>query len=269
MSLVTASLLMRKEKHHLGWYIILIALLASMAISFSRTYWLALGIGLLFLKYKHSWKRWLTVSAGASACLALLFIAVNASASGGKSLGLELIGLRFGSIVRPAEEVSAATRAALLQPIKQLIVASPIFGTGLGASVTYTPAQMGQSPYLSPSALNQFTSMITTTEFDWGYLEMLAELGSVGAILFLSVVGGSIALLLGRIRAVSDYHDFYVGLMAGLISFHVMTITMPALFHVFGIFFLTLVTAIALKSHSLLDDVLKILYRIFRRSYIQ
>lgn len=252
--LLISSLLMKKEKHHKLWWAMLIFGIFILILNFSRIYFLALIIGLIVLKYKHNFKNWIFVSATVGVITLLLFTSTSLAASGGASTGLDLLGLRIASISRPETEASALTRMTLLEPIFMMIRQHPITGSGLGSRIIFI------DPVKSAT--------LSSPHFDWGYLELWVELGLFGLTSFLSVIFYCIFLLIKKIRAVSNYHDFYVGLLAGCVSFLVMNITSPALFHVLGIFYFVFVITIAIKPHTLLEDIVKILYKIFHRNII-
>lgn len=250
-TLLISSLLMRDEKHHKLWRFFLILSLLILVLNLSRTYFLALGIGLVVLKYKHATKRWLAVSGTVVLFSFLLLTSTSLLASGGASAGLELVGVRFGSILAPTTETSTYTRTALLDPIFLLIREHPIVGSGLGATITF----------FDPIRLHN----INTGQFDWGYLELLAEIGILGLLSFLAIVGVILYELVIKIESLSDYHDFYVGMLGGVIALLAMTATAPALFHALGIFYLVIALTVAIKPISIFDKILTYLYRTFHR----
>lgn len=249
--LMISSLLMRDEKHNRMWYVFLALALLVLVLDFSRTYLLALAVGFLILMYKHKAKNWLRITTISASIFLGIFFAINILSSGFTSTGLELLGVRIASIGNPAIETSAYTRMALLEPIGDLISKNPLLGAGLGASVSF----------IVPNTYE----FLTTTEFDWGYLELLTELGMFGFLSFLAILILALYELVIKIQSLSDYHDFYVGLLAGLGSLLVMTVTSPALFHVFGIFYLTIVLVMAMKHIDVFERTLQILYRVFNR----
>ncbi|KKQ28130.1 MAG: hypothetical protein US42_C0002G0085 [Candidatus Magasanikbacteria bacterium GW2011_GWC2_37_14] len=249
--LLITSLLMRDERHHKMWRVIRFFALTIFCLNFSRTYFLALGAGLIILKYKHSFIKWLRECFTVVILLSLIFISVNFIASGGNSLGLELVGLRAQSLINPEIELSSNTRMLILPVINTLILIHPIIGSGLGATVTFFD--------------NNIFNTVTTSNFDWGYLEMWAELGIFGALLLVALYLFVAAILIMKIKTIPDWHDFDVGLLAGIVAFLVMNITMPALFHVYGILFLLLVLTLALKNTTVYEQTTKTLYKVFNR----
>jgi len=249
--LIICALLMRNEKHNRMWRFLFFSGTIVLALNFSRAYLLGFIVGLLFLKYKHLLRRWFIVSLWSIAMMILIFMSINIASSMGKSLGLEIAGVRIGSMVLPETEISTNTRTVLLSPIFAMIKAHPIIGSGLGATLTY---------------INPYTyAQITTRHFDWGYLEMLAELGLFGSLALLLVVIVLIHELIKKIRSISDYHDFYIGLLGGIIALLITNITAPALYHVLGIFYLAFVMAFVGKPITIFDEVVTTLYRIFNK----
>jgi len=249
--LIIMSLLMRDEKHHPMWRILYMFGALILALNLSRAYLLGLFAGTIILLYKHTFKRWIKEAVWAAAMFMLIFIGVNAISSGGSQFGLDILGLRASSLVDPSIEQSSTTRLALLPPIFDLIREHPVIGNGLGSTISY-----------SDPITNNYTK---TKHMDWGYLEMIAELGIVGLLYFLILVGFVLFEFYKKIYLSSDYHDFHVGLIAGFVSLMIINITTPALFHVFGIFYLIFMTAFIAKPLEAVNHLTIILYRIFNK----
>ncbi len=249
--IIIVSLLMRDEKHHYMWRFMFFCGAIIVSLNFSRAYFLGFGIALLFLMYKHTIKRWIRVSLWSIAMIILVFASINILSSMGHSLGLEIAGLRINSFVQPETEISTNTRMALLDPILHTISQSPILGVGLGSAVTY----------IDPYTFDQ----ITTRQYDWGYFEMIVELGIIGTLIYLILIFALILALIKNIRKISDYHDIYIGFFGAIIALLVINITTPALIHVFGIAFFAFVIAFAIKPITFFDEVVTLLYRVFNK----
>ncbi|MFA5211012.1 MAG: O-antigen ligase family protein [Patescibacteria group bacterium] len=249
--LFISSLLMRNEKHNKMWRVFFIAAALILILNFSRAYFLGICCGFLILKYKHKLSRWLKVSLWSVLITIILFVSILFISSFGKSFGLELLGFRFESMFTPEIETSTNTRMVKLDPILNLIQNNPVFGVGLGAEISY---------------LNPYTFlMVNEKHFDWGYLEMIAELGSITTFLFIVFYFYLIFELIKKIRLVSDYHDAYIGLLAGLCSLLIINITTPVLFHALGIFYLSLAIVFIMKPITLYEEIVTIIYRIFNK----
>lgn len=210
----------------------LASLLFILANNLTRIYIVGLSIGILVLFTIKNWKRWLTVSITCAISFFLIFIATHTIASRGQSYGLEIFGLRLQSIASPQMEDSSLSRLLLLPKILEKIKLHPLIGEGLGDTVTvYSPI---------------FKNNITTTNFDWGYLEILAEMGLLGLIIW-------ITLLVYIAQAIiKNPHQFTKQFSISiLLSFLAINITSPALFHVFGSLLLIILISHFNLKHNL------------------
>lgn len=223
--LVLAAYTIRRENiPHLWWY--QLSALFVLTLNFTRIYILAVVVGLLVLVIHHSFVRWLSTSIQIGATTLLMFSSLFLITSHGNSLGLDVLVGRASGVISPGVEVSGITRLALLPDIMHTITQHPFIGSGLGATVTY------QDPVQNRE--------VTRTQFDWGYLEMLAELGIIGLTIFL--------LFLIHILIATAKHAYqspvhaapYRGLFAGGIALCIINITTPSLFYGFGILFFVL-----------------------------
>ncbi len=194
---------------------ILLILLAILSVNLTRSYMLALAVVYIALFQVKNWKRWLVVTALSAILFVSIFTGVHLAASRGQSLGWELFGLRLQSITSPHIEDSSLSRLLLLPKILDKIKAHPVIGEGLGDTVTvYSPV---------------FKQTITTPHFDWGYLEIIAEMGIVGLILW-----G--ALLVHLMRQHIHFDRWIIGSVAALL---VINFTAPAVFHVLAVIWFT------------------------------
>lgn len=224
--LVLAAYLMynyetNRREQKLWW--MMLACLMILALNFSRIYFGALALGFLLFFSKKIFKQWLIVSSISATSLILIFFSFHLTASRGQSIGLELLGLRAAG-TNLQNDTSGAIRLAILPDAIQQIRTRPWFGSGLGATVTYVdPAT--QAP-------------VTRSQFDWGYLEMLAELGSIGTLLFL-IFYGIVLYHLTKIKT-----PLGRGLLAGGISLLLINVTMPVLFHGFGLLYIVLLITV-------------------------
>ncbi len=199
-------------------YILIGALLGILAINITRIYLIAWVIGLAFLISKRFFKRWLTISALSGVAFLTIFTTIHTISSRGTSLGLELFGLRLQSIVSPAIEDSSLSRTLLLPKIIAKIKSHPILGNGLADTVTvYSPGVKRD---------------ITTPQFDWGWLEIWAELGIIGLLAWALSCG---LLLLRMLQSQAPSWQ-----AASLVALGACTITAPVIFHVLGIVWLVI-----------------------------
>jgi len=249
--LIISSLLMKDEKHHKMWRLLLILSIIILVLNLSRGYFLALGVGLLVLKYKHTWKQWIKETLGVLLLIIIIFSSIHFIGSAGQSFGWELFGVRLKSIAQPQIEISSNTRMMILPNIMQAISKNPVLGVGLGATITFVNYNTYES--------------ITTPHFDWGYLEMWTELGLPGSLILIFLYCFVAYALIKKIKAIPEWHDFDVGLLAAIISLLVMNITIAAMFHVFGILFLIFALTIATKYTAIFDRTTALLYQVFNR----
>lgn len=249
--LIITSLLMRREKHHWLWWGLHALLVLKLSINFSRGYILALTVGLFVLMLRHYKLRWLTLSTYTVSLFIVCFVVLHTVASGFTNPGFDELGLRSASIANPASETSSATRMMLLPAIIDQIETAPLFGQGLGSSVTYYNTETIQYE--------------DTTQYDWGYLELLAELGIVGTLIYLGFLFGIGIAIIRKIWQLAEYHDFYVGVLGAFVALLVMHITAPILTHIFGIFAIIFAILIITKPVDLFDQFVIFLYRLFHR----
>jgi len=247
--LLISSLLMRNESHNQYWRLMVGAGLLTMALNMSRTYMVALVVGFIVLKWKHLWRRWIPVTIGALAMLAIFLTSLSFGASGEKTFGWEMIGGRFLSIVHPSTEISTYTRMSLFKPIFHVIQAHPLIGSGFGQTISFYVPSLAQT--------------LTSTNFGWGYLEMWAKLGFFGLASFMLAVVFLLYDISYSVISLSDYQDFYVGVLAGVVALLVINVTDPALFQTFGLLYLIFAIVVASKPIHSFERVLIVLYRMF------
>jgi len=213
--------------------VIFLAILASLTllINFSRAYFLGLFAGLIFLAQGLKFKKWiiffLLVIIFLVAEFGILNLLIN------QNPNMIYLRERMKSITSPDSELSASVRLNILPRLLEKIKEKPIFGYGLGSTISY----------LNP--LSQKEDI--TFHIDWGYLEIWLELGLLGLILYLFIL--SIVFYQGRqlfkkAQGNIGRQRLLIGLGAGLLSLVIATITGPYLFHALGIFYLISVIVI-------------------------
>jgi len=189
---------------------ILSALLFVLGINFTRIYYLAIIFGALFLINKINWKKAFSIYFLSTIIYLTIFCSTNLIITQGKDSGLDLLLGRAQSVVDPNSENSSLSRMMLLPKIWEKIKISPIIGNGLGDSLTvYSPV---------------FKKEINTPHYDWGYLEIIGEMGTIGFIIWLSLIW----ILFKQTKN----NQLSLSL---LISLLIINITSPALFHILGV----------------------------------
>lgn len=226
--IILCALIMENFKNLKLWFFNICALLA-LTLNFTRIYYLTLFIGLLILAIRQPIKKWLPVCAITLLIIPCLLTSINFIASGGRSFGLNFLGLKIGGLTNPQTDLSGVVRLLMLPDIYKTIGRGPWLGNGLGATVTYV------------DPISQFT--VTRTQFDWGYLEMTAELGIIGLVIFVTLL----LVILLKLKNLAYYPQsidslnphLARGFLAGGVALCVINITTPALFQGFGILYLT------------------------------
>lgn len=180
------------------WLVLIFSVfsLASVIISFSRSFWAAgaLGLWLLGLYFIFVQKHYL--EGLIKFVLAPFSLAVLA-------LGLVLLVARFPIPYIPGGlaplqsledrlqllgEPAASSRWALLRPLEQEILYAPppglgvLIGKGFGAEVTYQTAD----PRILQSSPEGF---YTTYAFEWGWLDIWLKIGLIGVLIYLVLLG--------------------------------------------------------------------------------
>jgi len=226
-----------------GYFLLLTLLLSIVLISFSRSFWVGLIIGLLIywfidlLVYKTSWKKLFQISGTLLICAIMsigLIIAIvkfpYPNPTGGFSTA-ELLSERAGQI---SGEAGVSSRWALLPELWDEIKQSPILGQGFGATVTYKssdPRVLESSP----------TGEYTTYAFEWGWLDIWLKLGLLGLISYLALL--TKIIIDGIFRNKAKDKIIY-GLTIGLIVISAVSIFSPYMNHPLGIGYLILCAAI-------------------------
>lgn len=250
VTLVSASILLSKvKKIHSSVWLVIASSLVVFALNLSRAYILALIVGYIVLIYRHNFAKWFRVSLTMMILFCAIFFGTALIGSGGKSLGLNHLGLRAASLIDPSVETSTHTRMALLAPIADKISEHPITGNGLGTALTFYP------PFSS--------SKITTREYDWGVLEIWSELGIFGFIMFTVVFVMTMYYLIDHIRHRYHEDEVDVGLLASLFAMLILGIFGPVLSHVFGVLMFSGIMAVTIQPHSMREEAFSALHRWF------
>ncbi len=211
------------QKNKKSDYFFLSLLLFILGLNLTRIYLLALAVGILCLFSRKNWRAWLKTLIITSFLFITIFSTTHLIASRGQSFGWEIFGLRLQSIARPQIEDSSLSRMILLPKIILEIKQKPIIGHGLASAIAiYSPV---------------YKKEITTNQFDWGYLEILTEMGIIGLVIW----GLWISSAFWRLSQWSNplKYSFFSILMA----FLVVNLTSPAIFHVLGIILIMGITA--------------------------
>ncbi len=160
---------------------------AVIVVNFSRSFWLAAAgtLILFFIFLVKKWHRNFLQVAKLSSILALGVIAelvfltalVNFPIPGHSSGNVTTASLVRERLESGTSESAVSSRIQLLKPLALQIMKNPLFGSGFGTTVTYKT----KDPRASAASGGNYT----TYAFEWGYLDLLAKLGLIGAAAYL------------------------------------------------------------------------------------
>ncbi|MEK7122779.1 MAG: O-antigen ligase family protein, partial [Patescibacteria group bacterium] len=215
--------------------------IASLALSFSRSFWLATGCMFavfavsIFLHIRRDplfvFRMSAVVFGGAVMSFVLLFvISAIPFPSREQVFSVDLLSERLEDI---ASEAAAASRWSLLPIMISEIQGNPFFGYGFGKTLTYTSSD--------PRILLQNESgKYTTYAFEWGYFDLLLKLGLIGLVAYLLLlaaifVKGASALRRCLEKGMSRDAVLIRGLLYGLSALLIVHFFTPYLNHPLGI----------------------------------
>ncbi len=228
--LILLGMLTKKITDKKIWTLMTLSLTV-LILNFTRIYFIGIAVGAGFLLFYTPWKQWLRACGLTLLASAIIFFGFHLAASRGQSLGLELLGVRASGIRAPTTDPSGAIRLALLPDIKRHILAHPLLGSGLATQVTY----------LDPLT----KTYLMRTQFDWGYLQMITDLGMTGTAAYIFFLGTLLYNFEKKIKM--------PGYIAGAIALFVINFTTPAIFQGFGVLYFALLV-VATQHPSLLTD---------------
>lgn len=227
--------------------------LATLIISFSRSFWLALSLAVLGVVvpvlFRRGWRwRSFTQLVGAAALLLTLeFAAVSFLANypyvwnrPGGTTTVVLLQERSTDTDEPA----LAARYDLLKPLFGAIARSPVLGSGFGASLTFQTHD--------PRVVARTGGIRTAFAFEWGYLDQLLKVGFLGMAVFvgwLTVLGR--ALVAAARRAPATLQGVAWGLCGAFLTLIIIHVTTPYLNHPLGLGFLLMLTAFVTHQQSM------------------
>ena len=171
------------------WFLSLyVAVIASVLLSFSRSFWLAAGVvGMTICVWSVvTLRRWQVVATMlatcfvATACAMLLIVGIT-----NIPFPLAQSGFRLDSfsdrLSDIENEAAAASRWSLLPVLTEEIKKAPLLGYGFGKTVTYHSSD--------PRVLEQNGGGdYTTYAFEWGYFDMAVKMGLIGLLVYLGLL---------------------------------------------------------------------------------
>jgi O-antigen ligase len=169
---------------------------------------------------------------------------ITISATGARSFGIDLLLSRVaGDADGGSAELSVLSRELRLPVIFEKINLHPIAGNGIGSRLdVYDPVT---------------ETNVSTTQYDWGYLEMISELGIIGTVLLCALwfyTAIRIALQARKENHPSE-RIFKWGIFAGVVGLCVANIFAPIMYHAMGIIFLIVVLILISEKLSLIRRI--------------
>jgi len=205
-------------------------------VSFSRSFWLGLivGVSFFFIVLKIgkflTWPQFSLVLVKLFLIffveLIIVFLLVT------PSQGIDIAKNRF-----QGGEPAVSNRIVELKPLFKKIARHPLIGSGFGTTVTYKPRD--------PRTIEKYGHSYTTYAFEWGYLDIWLKIGLVGLAVYLylifKILKSGCQLFQ---RLIDDKTVLIFGMTAGLTALITINITSPYLNHPLGIAYIILCTAV-------------------------
>jgi len=205
-------------------------------VSFSRSFWLGLIVGLVVFfvglkikKFLH-WRKTLLVLSKLFLVffieLILIFILVT-----------PFEGINLAKNRLKTNEPAISNRVAELKPLFRKIAQHPLIGSGFGTTITYKPKD--------PRTIEKYGNKYTTYAFEWGYLDICVKIGLIGLAIYLFLI---FKIWRNGWQIFSPPLDnkkiLIFGLITSLVALLVVNLTSPYLNHPLGISYIILCTTI-------------------------
>ncbi len=238
------------KKNKIGYYAFLAILLATICLSFSRSFWVGLVAGLLaFFVLSLLIIRDSVGIILRKKCQLILVVIV--------SLGIILMiiklppkienlnfGVLFGARVTQGEAASSS-RMNQLKPLVTAMSRHLFWGSGFGTTVTYYSVD----PRIVPITAGN-SGEVTTYAFEWGYLDMILKFGLIGLGIYLFFICEILKRLVNFQFQNTKNYPLQFGFAAALIALLCVNIFSPYLNHPLGIGFIIIAGAIAFQKYE-------------------
>ncbi len=244
-----------KKERSWPYFLVLTASLASVLISFSRSFWVGLagGVGLLLAlaaglirKKKISWKDTLSFAGAGLISLALSFAIMAAIVKFPfPRTGADLSDDLTNRLSNFSGEAAVSSRWSLLPELWKGIKKDPLLGHGFGTTVTYKSSDP-RVLELHPDGL------YTTYAFEWGWLDLWLKIGLLGVLAYLYLLFILSRRLWRRFSAGSDLLS--AGFLLGILVMVLVNIFTPYLNHPLGIGYLLLAAVLAASPLQVRTD---------------
>ncbi|MFA5413713.1 MAG: O-antigen ligase family protein [Patescibacteria group bacterium] len=177
-----------KIKKNIKYWLLSVGSLTSVLISFSRSFWVGLAIGLFVLLIflivlKFPFRKIVKIGLGGVSILviSLATIFVTAQFPFPEPQKISFASM-FSDRLTDLDEAAVRSRWDLLPPLGQAIIKHPIIGSGFGTTVTYKSSDP-RAVQVNPGGI------FTTYAFEWGFLDIMLKIGLAGLIVYLLLIG--------------------------------------------------------------------------------
>ncbi len=240
----SSAWLLDNNKNRRFNYFMSVICLASVLLNFSRSFWaggLLAGVffaGILIFHIRYRLKKIIKTVLKFSGMLILSFILLIAIVkfplpSGSGRFDADMLQDRATTL---SDEAGASSRWSLLVPLLEASRKNMFLGSGFGSTVTYRSSD--------PRVLEQNREgWYTTFAFEWGYLDTILKIGSVGMAAYLYLL---LTLWKRSWAALKNKKEkgLYLGLLIGFIALLATNAFSPYLNHPLGIGYIILLTAL-------------------------
>jgi O-antigen ligase len=225
-----------KIKKNIKYWLLSVGSLASVLVSFSRSFWVGLAIGLFVLLIflivlKFPFRKIVKIGLGGVSILviSLATIFVTAQFPFPEPQKISFASM-FSDRLTDLDEAAVRSRWDLLPPLGQAIIKHPIIGSGFGTTVTYKSSDP-RAIQVNPGGI------FTTYAFEWGFLDIMLKIGLAGLVVYLLLIAKiwRFGWSLGR------FGEFIpLGLLLGLAALLATNFFSPYLNHPLGISYILL-----------------------------
>jgi len=181
---IFSAFLIWQNKKDKRYWLLAIGSLTSVLISFSRSFWVGLAVGLLaflviLIIQKFSFVKIIKIGLAGLAILVISLAAVFTTAQfpvpePGKISFTDM----FSDRLTDLDEAAVRSRWDLLPPLGREIIKHPIVGSGFGTTVTYKSSDP-RAIQVNPGGI------FTTYAFEWGFLDIMLKIGLAGLVVYL------------------------------------------------------------------------------------
>lgn len=218
-------------------FLMVVLLLSTATISFSRSFWVGLVVTILFFYFFLFFKlREKIKNVIASSLLLLVLLVVSVYFTASIVIASSVFTKKHVSFISAlgdrtaikSEEAAIGSRWNLLNPLFDEMMKKPITGSGFGTTVTYNT--------LDPRALESNDSgLYTSYAFEWGYMDMWLKIGILGLSAYFYLLYKIVRIGLYNYKSL-----FILGSIFGVISLSVVHFFTPYLNHPLGIGYILL-----------------------------